>query len=247
MSTTILAACTAAYSGGFVTVLVPGSPAAVRLSAVRSVSSVAVGDQVLVTVEGARMWVTGLLGTAPPPPPPPPPPDPAPPPPPPEEQTTITGTTACTPTWTGSFRGGAWRSDINDVRQGTSDAYPPNRGAAFYGRKPSSLGTSLTGGRVRLVREKGGVFAPQTPTMLLLAGQTRPASFPSVLASAAGPALATPGNGTSSATWTLPAAWLASLNNGTAGGIGVGTGAATPHINLDGPSMTLTLDWERTT
>ena len=56
---------TGVYASGFLAVKVPGSPRPVRVSAGRQLSSAVLGEQVLVAVEGSRMWATVLLGTGP--------------------------------------------------------------------------------------------------------------------------------------------------------------------------------------
>lgn len=243
MASLVLATVATVASGGFMTVKLSGKSTTDRVSCARSVSSAAVGDQVLVGVEGARLWVVALLGVAPPPPPPPPPPDDDQPPPP-EQQETITGTESCSPTWTGSWRDGSWRPDTSELFQGrlSSSSFGRSSGAAFYGKKPRGLG-HLTSGRLRLVRMQAGVFAAQTPTLVLLGASSRPSSYPSVLDTASGPSLAV----RDSASWALPGDWLDAFEDGSAGGIGCRlTSSDSPYMKFDGSAMTLTLNWERT-
>lgn len=225
-------------TGGFLTVsTAEGAP--VRAAAARNLGSVAVGDQVLVTVDARQVWVTAVLGVAPAPQPPPPVEIETKPIVPPEQRTLVTGTDTVLPSWSGSHRGGAWRAGVDDLYQGTWTSQPANRGAAAYGSL-DAYGT-LTAVVAQLRRLAGGVTAAQTPTMLLLAPGLKTGGFPTVLAQTAGPAIAVGGT----AAWTLPAGWVSQLSAGTAGGMGIGTGATTPYVHLAPPA--LDVSWERTT
>ena len=229
---------TGVYASGFLTVKVPGSPRPVRVSAARHLSSAVLGEQVLVAVEGSRMWATVLLGTGPvaaqsdvdpvvtaPP----------------ETKTTITGSESCVPTWHGTYRSGSWRGDTSDLYQGDWTGRGINRGAAFYGRKPRGLGR-LTSGKVYLKRLSAGSSAAQRPTVVLLGASSKPSGWPSVIYDAAGPSLSiNEGNW-----WTLPSSWLGKLDTGAAGGIGIYTSSSSPYVRIKGSAMTLKLGWERT-
>lgn len=131
-------------------------------------------------------------------------------------------------TWAGSwlntsalFQGRQWSGSTIAV------------GGAWYGPLPSNI----TSAAVVLTR---GVAVPDNavPTMRLLAGTTRPGgSGGTVVATATGPTL---GAG-ESVTWPLPAGWVTHLNAGTAGGIGVGNGTATPYVGMSASGLAMTL------
>lgn len=229
---------TGVYVAGFLAVKVPGSPRPVRVSAGRQLSSAVLGEQVLVAVEGSRMWATVLLGTGPvaaqsdvdpvvtaPP----------------ETKTTITGSEACAPTWTGTYRAGSWRPDTSELYQGDWTGRGINRGAAFYGRKPAGLG-KLTSGKVYLKRLTAGSSAAQRPTVVLLGAKSKPSGWPAVVYDEPGPLLSI-GEGN---WWSLPSAWLSKLDSGAAGGIGIYVGSSAPYVRLKGSAMTLKLSWTRT-
>lgn len=208
------------------TAVVDGVPGSLPL--MRHVTAGAVGDTAVVLVQGGQAWVTGVLGVAPPPAPPETPPvdeaggvDVAPP-------STPTGpqTLALRPTWSGSWRAGAWRSDTSDLYQGDYSGRGVNQGGCWWGRLPSTMVAAT----LRVVRLAGaGAGAAQTPTMCLLAGMARPAGAPTVLATAPGPALPR----SAAASWTVPAAWVAQMASGAAGGIGITSGGSrTPYLGL---------------
>ena len=236
MTTMLVATVTVAPVGGFASVAWPDGRtdivAAARLT-------IGVGDQVLVTSDRGQMWITAVLGTSAAPPAPPPIDDGTVPEVPPEQRPVVTGSEkGLQPSWSGSHRGGAWRAGVDELYQGTWTSQPANRGAAMFGSL-DAFGT-LVGATAVLRRRDGGVFGAQTPTMLLLAPQAaKTGGFPTVLASTAGPAIAV----NASAQWTLPAGWRSQMQAGTAAGIGIGTGAATPYIALD--PITLDIDWTR--
>lgn len=77
--------------------------------------------------------------------------------------------------------------------------------------------------------------------MCLLAG-SGPGGGPSILTTASGPAMARGG----SADWSVPASWVAQLESGAAGGIGITSGGSrTPYIALlaSGVGMTLSVTY----
>ena len=219
----------AAPASGMVSVRRSGKTTDELVSCDRVLASlVAVGDWVRVDTSGFPL-AFALLGTAPGSAPAPTVPIP--------EGGSVQGTSTLSPAWSGTWRGGAWRTSWSDLVQGPSE-WGNSQGAAFFGREPSSLGT-LTAGSLRLRRETYGTYGSGAPLMALLAATEPGAAYPTVLATSAGPSLPYVG---STGTFTLPAAWLTSLQSGEAGGIGV-TGST--YMRVDGPSITLTLDWSR--
>ena len=191
----------------------------VELSLPFVTDSYAVGDTVVV----AGGYVLGRLGT--PAAPPPPPPDPAP-------QPTVTQRrTTVLPQSTGTWRAGKWR-DTTDLYQGDYGSYGLNTGAAYYGNQLVALGADLAQPRSAVLtyrRQRGGVYAGQSPTLWTLTERAR-AGAPSRVASAAGTAAAVD----QTVTWQLPQSWVDDLLSGARGGLGVYVPAATPYVVLDG-------------
>jgi hypothetical protein len=190
----------------------------------------AVGDTVLVLREGpAGGYVLGRLGSpAVPPPPPPAPPAPVVP-------TAVERTAVVLPGWTGTYRNGSWR-DTAQLYQGDYTGHGRNTGAAHYGDQLVALGADPAAPATATLtyrRTRGGVYAAQAPTFALLAERSRPAGAPTILAAALG----TPVAVDAVATWTVPAAWVAQLLAGTAGGLGVHVDASSPYIVLTGQPM----------
>lgn len=191
-----------------------------------------VGDTAVVQQADGRSWVQGVIGATAPSAPTPDPgvPTPALPPAQPVSE-------ALRPQWSGSWRGGAWRTDTSDLYQGDYTGRGINSGACWWGRLPSGLLSAV----VTLVRNAGaGAGGALSPTMTLLAGTSRPAGAATVLASVVGPAI----ERGKSAQWTVPAGWLAQMDAGTAGGIGITSGgSASPYLALvaSGVGMTLAL------
>lgn len=196
-----------------------------------------VGDTAVVQLADGRSWVQGVIGATAPSAPTPDPGgvDGAPTPPalPPAQPVSE----ALRPQWSGSWRDGAWRTDTSDLYQGDYTGRGINSGGCWWGRLPSGLLSAV----VTLVRNAGaGAGGALSPTMTLLAGTSRPAGAATVLSSVAGPAIARG----KSAQWTVPAGWLAQLDAGTAGGIGITSGgSASPYLALvaSGVGMTLAL------
>ena len=230
----------AVASGGTITVRLSEKTTNDVIPVARAVgTSAVVGDNVMVQTDGrGGMLAYALLGvsTAPDVPAPAVPVDTGS-----ESQTVIRGTEPCFPDWAGSWQLGRWRTDTTDVIQGAYGSNPANKGAAFFGGKPSSLGT-LTGGRLWYTRLAGaGNNAAEAPTLTLLAGTTRPAStYPTVTGTATGTAAAW----SQRVMYTLTAGMLAALQAGTSGGFG--TADTAPYMRLDGETFALYLDWERT-
>lgn len=203
-------------------------------------AAAAAGDACLIGEHlGARV-VIGVLGTAAAPPPPPPDPDQ-------DEDVTdkppdvVTGSTPVRPVWTGSYRGG-WRGDTADLYQGDWTGRGIQTGAAFYG--PGIRAWDFIAGLTTLLRRirGAGVSTAQRPTMALLAGDTRPGSTPTILATTPGPLLA-PGDEHG---WAWPTGWVEQVQDGTAGGLGITSGGSrTPYIGLtsSGGGMTTTVHW----
>ena len=217
---------------------VEGIPAPVP--ALRHVTSIAVGDTAVVIQQGGQAWLVGVMGVEPPPASPvvPPPSEDqdvviTPPAPPPATPVTI----QLRPTFSGSYRAGAWRGDTSDLYQGDYTGRGINTGGCWWGPLPSSI-LSAT---LRLERGDAGAGAATAPTLCLLAGVARPGGAPTIRASVAGPALAR-GRGTD---WAVPAAWISQLAAGTAGGIGCTSGGSrTPYVSLlaSGVGMTLAIE-----
>lgn len=241
MSNVIVGTITQAPAGGEVSVLLPGKTAADVVPCLRSMTGAQVGDSVLVLMAGSQAWAVGVLGAVPPPRPPDPlatvddaPPTSV------EMRRTVTGRAALTPSWTGTWRAGGWRSDTQDLFQGDWSGRGLNAGAAFIDGL-DALGV-LTEVTIHLERVSGaGASASQAPTMVLL-GSGKSAGWPTVLASAAGPALAW---GTST-DWEVPTSWLSLMQSGAATGVGIQTSTAQPYIKISGSRLWATATWERT-
>lgn len=196
--------------------------------------SCAAGDAVQITRLAGAQWVSAAFGTAAAPAPEPggdsassgggkqsTTPTPT--------QPSIGGTKPITPKYMGTWRGGKWLTDRTDLMQGNA-GWGLCFGAAYYGGKIRDLPGDIK--RITMVwsRTQGGVYAAQSPTVHLLAGHSRPAGAPTSLASAAGPAVAV---GKTSGPWALPASWLARLDSGEAGGIGVYVAGSSPYQRWD--------------
>lgn len=201
----------------------------------------AVGDLVLIARQGSIRWVVQImLPTAPasqlndgsPTTKPP----------------VTNGSLTCSPGSTGSYRGGKWRTDTDDILQGDYGGFGINTGAAFYGTKPASLaGATATGASVLVKRITGGSGASQAPTLRLVTQTTRPAGAPTLTSTTAGPSLAV----NKAVSIAVPTAWAQAMIDGTAGGLAIDTGgSASPYIRTAGrstysPSWTLTINWKR--
>lgn len=230
-------------SGGMVSVSIPGQVDPVLVPATRDVASAVVGDTVVVVIDQSQMWAVGLLGTAPPPPPPVEiePEVAATPPRTVEQVSVIRGTQVLTPTWTGTWRAGAWRGDTSDLFQGDFTGRGLNQGAAFIDGA-DAVGR-ITAANLHIEREpNAGATAAQTPTIVLLGSARSNSAFPSVISQTAGPALAWG----ASADWALPAGWLTHLQSGAATGLGIRIDTRDPYMKLAGSRLWLTVSWERT-
>jgi len=202
--------------------------------------TVAVGDVLLVLRQGSAWWAISRLYAAAPvavvndaaPIPKP---------------TVTHGTLVTAPVETRSYRGSAWRTDVDDVRQGSYGGWGNHIGCAFYGSKLRSLsGATVTGAGVRVRRLSGGVFGSQTATLRLVTQATRPSGAPTLTSSTTGPALAVGKTGS----FTVPTAWAQAMVDGTAGGLAIYDAGGSPYIVLAGRSdwaaaFTLTVNWSR--
>jgi hypothetical protein len=230
----------AAPSSGRVSVRVDG--ATLSLPIVRSYTPT-VGDECLVLMRRHGGFVIGAPGTAPPAAnvvpsstaqAPPPADDPTP-------SRPKYGSDVFRPTSTGSYRNGSWRGDTNDLYGGDWSGRGSNKGGAYYGKGPRGLrGATVTRVRVKLRRQDGGVYGGVTPTLRLLAESSR-SGAPNDVLSTAGPSLSIG----EAVTFTLPDAWGQRMVDGTAGGIGVWSASSSPYVHLDGPSLSLLIDWKR--
>jgi hypothetical protein len=232
MSGFILASTKSAIVNGMVMVRIPGAPADVLAQATWQLDGVTSGCQVLLAHQGGRLWAVALVGAkgtkpatgtdgdAPPLPP--------------EMVGGWGGESTLTPSWSGTWRGGAWRTDTQNVMQGDPGGGACT-GAAFW---PASAWGALRWADLSLTRLAGGTSAQAPLTMALLAGPAGDV-WPAVLATADGPTL-TVGD---TAAWDIPDTWMPPLTSGEAGGIGiVGTAPAI----IDGARMDLHIGWERT-
>lgn len=230
---------TAAPALGKLMVQVAGALTARSIPCTRDVAATAaVGDQVLITTEGRQMWATGVLAagaaltvvqdTYRPASP--------------ETTTVLTGTAGVTPVWAGTWDG-SWRQDLPGVQCGANPDLGITAvrvGAVFWGGQLRAYG-QLLAARMTVARTWLGDPAGAALPLRLLAGDgSRPGIYPAVLATVAGPTLAA-GDTT---IWQVPAAWLSRLGpGGDAGGIGLGSGSANPHLAIGRPH--LTIDWKR--
>lgn len=212
--------------------------ATLTLPCIRSYTTPLVDDVVVVARAAQSGWVLGALGTtaaAVPAGDPAPPPRPA---------AATSGTETFTASSSGTYRGSAWRSDTAGLYQGDWTGRGVNRGGAWYGRGPAALAGTATAATVRLHRLAGGSAAAQTPTLTLLAGTARPAGAPSVLRTAAGPAMSVG----QVVEHELPLVWAQDLIDGVAGGIGCYVAGSSPYVHLAGrdtssAAMRLRLSW----
>lgn len=161
---------------------------------------------------------------------------------------TTSGSTPFAPVETRSYRNGAWRTDNDNVYQGSFGS-GNHTGCAFYGSGPRSLaGATVTAARIVVRRHNGGgITAPQATTMRLVTERTRPAGAPTLGSSTSGPTL---GWGQTNISFAVPTSWAQSMVDGTAGGLGFFDSDGSPYVIFDGrgsygPSFTLTIAWTR--
>lgn len=203
--------------------------------------TVAVGDVLIVGKVGASWFALArVFAAAPLAAPNDAPPTPNPP--------AITGTLVVSPVETRSYRNGAWRTDTTQVIQGQYGGGGNHTGAAFYGSAPRSLaGATVIAASIQVRRDTGGVFAAGGSTMRLITQATRPGGAPTLTSSTAGPSLAV---GAAQSAFAVPSAWVQSMVDGTAGGLGFFTASASPYVRFAGigdwsPAFSLTIYWSR--
>lgn len=203
--------------------------------------TVAVGDVLIVGKVGAAWYALArVYAAAPLAAPNDAPPTPNPP--------AITGTLVVSPVETRSYRNSAWRTDTTQVIQGQYGGGGNHTGAAFYGSAPRSLaGATVIAASIQVRRDTGGVFAAGGSTMRLITQATRPGGAPTLTSSTAGPSLAV---GAAQSAFAVPSAWVQSMVDGTAGGLGFFTASASPYVRFAGigdwsPAFSLTIYWSR--
>jgi hypothetical protein len=238
---TRLVTATASKTGSTTTAIIDGVPTTIQVARDLTVAS---GDVLMVTRFGSQ-WFAVARGftaapaavendTAP---------DPKP--------AVIYGTTAVSPPDTGSWNGLAWRTDTTDVYQGVRGTSGNHIGAVFYGSKLTSLaGTVVDSATVMIRRVAAGQgYGTPTPTMRLITDLSRPVGAPTLSSTTTGPVLSV---GQTDTAFSVPAAWVQAMVDGTAGGIGFYNAAGTPFVAFAGrgtwtPAFTLTVNWSRVT
>jgi len=151
------------------------------------------------------------------------------------------------PTFTGTYRDGAWLTGVDEPAQGAYGGAGNATGVAYYGYKPQSIsGATVTGARVALRRGPGGTASAQTATLQQVAGVLFDGSAPSLLDDITGPALAI-GDST---VFAVPTAWAQDFVDGNAGGLGVFDADGSPYMRFTGRAASasawlLTIDWQR--
>jgi hypothetical protein len=199
------------------------------------------GDLMLVIGVGSQWFVSSLVYSAsavvPENPTSPPPTAPA------------TGTLVVSPVETRSWRTTyGWRTDNTDVYQGEYGGWGNHTGCVFYGDKPQSLaGATVNSATVRVQRLSAGIYAAQPTTMRLMTEKTRPSGTVTLTSSTSGPSLAV---GATNDAFTVPASWVQSMVNGTAGGLAFYDADGSPYVRFAGrgswsPAFTLTINWTR--
>lgn len=166
-----------------------------------------------------------------------------------------TGTLACSPVATATYRDGKWRTDLGpvnsaDTYQGryAGSSYGRMTGCAFYGSKPRSLaGATVTRAVLRARRLSSGDFAARTATLRLVTQSTRPTGAPTLNETTTGPSLAV---GSTTNTFQIPTSWAQAMVDGTRGGLAIHVNSDSPYIRLAGrgswsPAWTLTISWRR--
>lgn len=207
--------------------------------------TVAAGDALLVTKYGGRsQWCAiARLATAAPAAPS----DPVPAPPQPAQPQA--GKLVVPAFQTASYRNSSWRTDNDDVYQGTFGGNGNHTGCAFYSTKPQSLeGATVTAATIRVWRpDAGGANSAQPTTMRLVTQNKKPAGAPTLGASTSGPSLR---RGQTVAAFTIPTSWAQAMVDGTAGGLGFFESDGSPYVILAGrgrssSSFALTITWTR--
>lgn len=229
---------TSVKSGSTFTVSINGKSTTAQ--ALRDLT-IAAGDVVALTKFGSQWLAVGRLYTAAPADPgnaAAPDPTPA----------TRSGVSTFAPVETRSYRNSSWRTDNDNVYQGSFGS-GNHTGCAFYGNGPRSLaGATVTGARIVAHRHNGGgITAPQTTTMRLVTERFRPGGAPTLGASTTGPTLGW--NATNTA-FAVPTSWAQSMVDGSAGGLGFFVSGGSPYVILSGrseyrPAFTITISWTR--
>jgi hypothetical protein len=232
-----LVTATAAKTGSTTTAVVNGVATVIEVARDLTVAS---GDVLLINKVGASWFASSRHYTAAPaevvndtPP------DPKP--------AVVQGKLVVSPVETRSYRSGGWRTDNTDVYQGQYGGNGNHTGAVFYGGKPRSLnGATVLAASVKVRRERGGGFAPQSTTMRLMTNATRPGGAPTLGASTSGPSLRVDATGA----FNVPDSWAQAMVDGTAGGLAFFDSGGSPYVVFAGrgtwgPAFTLTIAWRR--
>lgn len=160
---------------------------------------------------------------------------------------TAYGTLVVAPTYTGTYRDGAWLTAGGDVQQGVYGGAGNATGAAYYGVKPQALaGATVLGARVSVTRLTGGDPTAQTATLQRITEATFDGGAPTLAASTTGPAMAAG----DTVDFAIPTAWGQAIVDGTAGGLGVFDADGVPYMRFAGraaaaPAWLLSIDWTR--
>lgn len=159
------------------------------------------------------------------------------------------GVLSIAPVSTGSWNGTRWRTDNDDVYQGSYGGGGNHTGAVFYGTKPRSLaGATVLSATMHVRRLARGLsFTVQPSTMWLVTDLSRPSGAPALGSSSAGPALDLNETDTS---FDLPTSWVQQMVDGTAGGIGFFDADGSPFLVFAGrgawgAAFTMTVRWIR--
>jgi hypothetical protein len=166
---------------------------------------------------------------------------------PPPAFTTPAGRLAIAPTFTGTYRDGAWVTGSNDVEQGIYGGAGNATGVAYYGAKPRALaGATVLAATVHVDRLPGGSASVQTSTLRLVTQADYDGSAPTLTSSTTGPALA-PHSATD---FDVPTSWAQAMVDGTAGGLAVLDGDGSPFMRFGGrgdsaAAWLLSIDWTR--
>lgn len=166
---------------------------------------------------------------------------------PPPAFSTPSGRLAVAPTFTGTYRDGAWVTGSTDVQQGVYGGAGNATGVAYYGVKAQSLaGATVLAASVHVGRLAGGSTSSQTATLRLVTETDYSGGAPTLTSTTAGPALAPGGE----VDFTVPTSWAQSMVDGTAGGLAVLDGDGVPYMRFGGrgesaAAWLLSIDWTR--
>lgn len=160
-----------------------------------------------------------------------------------------TGRMVITPVETRSRQGSRWRSDNDDVYQGSYGSSSNHVGCAFYGRKAATVaGATCTGAAIKVRRlDKGGSNAAQDTTLRLVTERFRPSGAPTLTSTADGPNLR---RGQTDTYVEIPTSWGQEMLDGTSGGIALYEADGSPYVIYAGrgswsAAFTLTISWAR--